>query len=345
MASYKVGVVSSHPNPLCGISYHTHNLYSYLKLLTDVVLLQPTNMPLSPNYHAVHFWSPDKLVNTEVMRAVDLLHVEHEHGLKIPMESIRAASAGKPIVLTLHQVLKGANNFLGDCAVVHFPELANNKDLFYIPHGCREMSFRITKERAKQLLHMPTDRPVVVMPGRLETRKCIEELVLPRGNEDSYLGLVNDKDFYFVGAIPHTDTLEFERWVRVLKLQAPKNVHFVAGQPVPQYILDLYCQAADYLLFDNMPSHYSVSGAAQAAWEFNKVAFSPKGVLLFNELTTANSIKYYNHEHLVDALHAIDTFDSTDIQLKLAEEYMAKTFPAVAQQYHSLFSHIVEAWK
>lgn len=339
MTKINVGVVSSYPDPLCGISTHTGNILNYLRNLVDITLLQPISEPLSINYKSVQFWNPTKI--EELPGDLDIIWIQHEHGLNLPLNMIANACRIRdiPIVITLHQVVEGDNNYQTTKAVTHFPKFDNKKDIRYIPHGCRDLTFRISKKQSKKLLNMPEDKKVFVMPGRLETRKELDILV-KRFND------IPEAEFYFVGSIPHTNFWQFKRWMHALKSITLEHVHIVSAEPVPQYILDLYCQAADFLIFNNMQSFYSISGAAQAAWEFNKVALSPKNVMLFEELTDKNSLKFYNMDHLSDLIKNIGKEeDYLDKKLRLMEEFENKKFQIVAQKYANLFVEIIAEYK
>jgi len=324
----RLGVVSSFPNPVCGIARHTENLCNYLQRDFDLLMLQ--NLPYQKKWAGKLAWQQNRWLEKNL--DVDVLWIQYEQGLQIPFEEL-SQFTDIPRVVTMHQVFEGENHVKADYAVVHFPELSDGSRIRYIPHGCRDLRFRISKEEAREMIGLPLDKDIIVSPGRLETRRQLHELlpilVRHRGIE-----------FYFVGAIPNTNFWQFKRYVRVLESQAPNNVHLVAGYPVPQYLLDLYCQAADYLMWTNVPTHYSVSGAAQAAFEFNKLALTPVGVRLFNYLTEENSFKFYSLNHLDRFLSELH--DDPARRARLAEDFERYKFPRVAKLYKELF---IEAYE
>ena len=334
-----VGVISSYGDTSCGIHYHTDNLSQYLKYIVNITMLQRLDLLPSVNCKSVPFWAPNMV--QQIPKDTDLFFIQHETGLNLPLVQISnlAKMQKIPIVMTLHEVRPGENKFQANRVIVHFPELANGKDLIYIPHGCRDLTFRISKIKARKLLGMSQDKKIFVIPGRLETRKEIEKMI-PIFNE------IPEKEFYFIGGIPQTNYYQFRRYIRDLKLSAKENVYIVPGEPVPQVLLDLYVQASDFLIFNDVPSYYSISGAAQAAWELNKIAISPKNVLLFNELTDKNSIKFYNLEHLQDIINDVGTEnDYIDEKIYLMEEFEQKKFPIIAQKYAELFKQTIEEYK
>lgn len=334
-----VGVISSYGDTSCGIHYHTDNLSQYLKYIVNITMLQRLDLPPSVNYKSVPFWAPNTV--QQIPKDIDLLWVQHETGLNLPLTQIsNLAKIEKiPIVMTLHEVRSGENKFQADRVIVHFPDLSNGKDIIHISHGCRDLTFRISKLKARKLLGLPQDKQIFTMPGRLETRKEIEKLI-------SIFNDIPEKEFYFVGGVPQTNYYQFRRYVRELELSAGKNVHIISGEPIPQLLLDLYCQAADFLVFNDVPSYYSTSGAAQAAWELNKIALSPKNVLLFDALNDKNSLKFYNLEHLRDIIASIgDEDDYIEKKLVLMEQFEQMKFPIVAQRYAKLFQKTIEEYK
>jgi len=323
----KLGVVSSFPNPVCGIARHTENLCNYLQRDFDLYMLQ--NLPYQKKWSGCLAWQSNRWLIKNI--DVDILWIQHEPGLQIPLEEL-SQFVNIPRVVTLHQVFEGENHIKADYAVVYFSELADGDRIRYIPHGCRDLSFRISKEEAKNILGLP-DKTIIVSTGRIEVRRQFESLLPIFARHRSM-------EFYFVGAIPDTDYWLFRRYLRRLESQAPENVHFVVGYPVPQYLLDLYCQAADYLLWNNVPTHYSVSGAMQATFEFNKLALTPVGVRLFSYLTDENSFKFYSLNHLDKLLS--DLHDDPERRLRLAEDFQRYKFPTVAKMYRDLF---IEAYE
>lgn len=332
-------MVSSYGDVTCGIHWHTENLSQYLRPYMDITMLQRMDLPPSVNYKSVPFWLPSHI--KEIPNNIDLLWVQFENGMFLPIEQIGNACRDKeiPLIMTLHQVLPGENKFQAQKAVVHFSELANGKDVMYIPHGCRDLTFRISKKEARKLLGLSKDKQIFVIPGRLEMRKELEELI------QRFNG-IPDKEFYFVGGVPNTDYYQFRRWIRKLKLIIKKNVYIIDGEPVPQLLLDLYCQAADFLIFNNTKSYYSISGASKISWELNKIALSPKNVLLFNDLTDKNSIKFYSLEHLSDIIASIsDEDDYIEKKLVLMEQFEVMKFSSVAQRYAELFKKTIEEYR
>jgi len=321
--------ISSYPNPYCGISHYTENLLAGLKIGgVEPLHVTPYEYPLALG--RIGYWTPEKLeLRGDV--ADSIAHVQYEPGLSMPIQKIR--DAFDIVIGTAHQLFTDRKNKLPfDYLIVPFKELADGNRIIYMPHPCRRLVFRIDKLKARKMLNLNEEKKIIVMPGRLEARKNFQEII-PVFEE------LKNYELYIIGGIPDTHFYLHYRYIRCL-MKLP-NVHIIAGFPIPEWILDLYCQASDYLLFNNCFTHYSVSGCAQACWEFNKIGISPHDVLLFSELTNENSIKYYNPQHLHDILVAgIDEDLETCLKIKLAEEFETKNYIAVAAEIKKLYERL-----
>ena len=265
----------------------------------------------------------------------ELVCIEYESGLlsTTQLNSLAAHFQKKkiPVVIESHELV-GNETFYGDAVIVHhdWPELLANPDMHYIPHACQEVS-TVSQEEAREILNLPQDELIFCTPGRLEMRKLFHE------NTEA----LKDYIYIMVGAYPPTFYYAHRRYLRQCM---KKNHQLIEGTPVPGHILALYSQAADFLLFNNSPTYYSISGSATMSISLGKVAFMAN-VKLFDMFNQKNSFKFNNVNEIPSILKAATDDDVFEKELNLMEMRETLKWPIVAHRYLALYNQIIEKRK
>lgn len=266
----------------------------------------------------------------------DLVCIEYESGLLTTqhLNSIAAHFQKKkiPVIVEAHELF-GNETFYGDAVIVHhsWPELLSNPDMHYIPHACQEVS-TVSQEEAREILNLPQDELIFCSPGRLEQRKLFHE----------NLEAIKDYIYIMIGAYPPTFYHAHRRYLRQCMKYA--NHQIIEGTPIPGHILNLYSQAADFLIFNNSPTYYSISGSATMSLSLGKVAFMAN-VKLFDAFNDVNSFKFNNINELPAILKSATDDDIFSRELNLMEMREQLKWPVVAHQYLALYNQIIEKRK
>lgn len=263
----------------------------------------------------------------------DLVVIEYEGGLISSQHLNMLASHFQkkkiPVIIEAHE-LSGNELFYADGVIVHhnWKELMKNPDMHYIPHPCQEIS-TVSQEEARELLNLPQDELIFVSPGRLEQRKLFHENVEILKN---YL-------YVMIGTYPTTFYYAHRRYLRSC-IKYP-NHQAIVGTPVPNHVLNLWSQAADFLIFNNDLTYYSISGSALMSASLGKVAFM-RNVKLFDMFDNTNSFKFTDIQEIPAILKSATDDEIMSRELELAKMQKNLKWPHVAHQYLDLYNQILE---
>lgn len=126
-----------------------------------------------------------QIANKVPFEDVDLIHVQHEHGLYVALENTFYGALkqfGKPIISTMHAVgivkldQVVANN--SDLLIVHndFCQTALKHPCKIIPHGCKSV-VSVDKDEAKKSVGVNPGDPIVGYVGFISEYKGLETLI------------------------------------------------------------------------------------------------------------------------------------------------------------------------
>lgn len=266
----------------------------------------------------------------------DLVVIEYEGGLISPqhLNTLAAYFQKKkiPVIVETHELI-GNELFYADAVISHhnWKELMANPDMHYIPHPCQEIS-TVSQEQARDILHLPQDELIFVSPGRLELRKLFHENVEALKN---YI-------YVMIGTYPMTYYYGHRRYLR--ECMKYDNHQLIVGTPVSEHVLTLYSQAADFLLFNNDITNYSISGSAMMSASLGKVGFM-RNVKLFDMFNNSNSFKFNDITEIPDILKSTTNDEILSRELQLLEMQKQLSWPNVAHQYLILYNQILEKKK
>lgn len=162
-------------------------IYTYSRDLVDALAKEGVDVyvvPL-PRFGTKTGELMAKVANSVPIEEVDVIHVQHEHGLYVNLEETfygTLRQLGKPIISTMHAV----GNFQIDSDVVKYSDLVVVHNEFcksklshpskIIPHGCKSI-ISVDKEEAKAAMGVDPRASLVGYVGFISEYKGLESLI------------------------------------------------------------------------------------------------------------------------------------------------------------------------
>lgn len=162
-------------------------IYTYSRDLVDALANDGIDVYVvpMPRFGTKTWEIMEKVANSVPFEEVDVIHVQHEHGLYVNMENNfygALRQSGKPIISTMHAV----GNFQIDPNVVKYSDLVVVHNEFcksklaypskIIPHGCKSIA-PVDKEEAKLAMGVDPRASLVGYVGFISEYKGLETLI------------------------------------------------------------------------------------------------------------------------------------------------------------------------